>query len=257
MAAVARTLYLSSNLQPLTRCAAFAAQTLDLSAPSSYRDLSKPVGALSAARSARFRERYSSWDDPLVPPFHYGSHYSSAGTVLYYLLRVEPFTKLAIALQGGRLDHADRLFFDVGATWAGVQSSMADVKELTPEWFYLPEMFVNTNGVDLGLRQTGEAIADVTLPPWAKDAHDFVAQHRAALESDFVSQHLHRWIDLVFGDKQRGMGASDGLRMRSRSCAPSHARCRLRRRHCGAECVLLPHVRGRRGCGGACSPAAC
>ena len=35
----------------------------------------------------------------IIPKFHYGSHYSSAGTVLYYMLRLEPFTSLAIALQ--------------------------------------------------------------------------------------------------------------------------------------------------------------
>jgi hypothetical protein len=185
----------------------YTSPVLDLTNPKTFRDLSKPVGALNPERAQRFRERYSGWDDPVVPPFHYGSHYSSAGTVLYYLLRVEPFTRLAAQLQGGRLDVADRLFFDVKATWDGVLSSMADVKELTPEWFYLPDMFVNANGVDLGERQTGERLGDVALPPWARDAHDFVAQHRAALESDAVSAQLHRWIDLVFGDKQRGVAA--------------------------------------------------
>ena len=33
-----------------------------------------------------------------IPAFHYGSHYSSAGVVLHYLLRLEPFTTLAIEL---------------------------------------------------------------------------------------------------------------------------------------------------------------
>lgn len=45
---------------------------------------------------------------------------------------------------------------------------------------------------------------DVRLPPWARDAFDFVRIHRLALESEQVSQHLHHWIDLVFGYKQRG-----------------------------------------------------
>lgn len=37
--------------------------------------------------------------DPEVPPFHYGSHYSAAGVVLFYLIRLEPFTGLNRSLQ--------------------------------------------------------------------------------------------------------------------------------------------------------------
>ena len=34
-----------------------------------------------------------------LPPFHHGSHYSSSAYVLWYLMRVEPFTSLHIHLQ--------------------------------------------------------------------------------------------------------------------------------------------------------------
>lgn len=39
----------------------------------------------------------------------------------------------------------------------------------------------------------------VKLPPWAKNAVDFVHKQRRALESEHVSAHLHEWIDLIFG----------------------------------------------------------
>lgn len=68
-----------------------------------------------------------------IKPFLYGSHYSNAGFVLYYLLRIQPFTRMALSLQGGNFDCPDRLFFSVSDTWHGVTHSMSDVKELIPE----------------------------------------------------------------------------------------------------------------------------
>ena len=186
----------------------YESETLNLDDPKTYRDLGKPVGALTESRLERIKERYDAFDDPEIPKFHYGSHYSSAGIVLFYLLRLEPFTSLAHQLQGGKFDHADRLFNDVPTCWKGVTSDVSDVKELIPEFYYLPEMFVNVNNVDFGVKQsTGRAVNHCGLPPWAADAFDFVAKNRAALESEHVSRHLHLWIDLVFGYKQRGPAA--------------------------------------------------
>jgi hypothetical protein len=50
--------------------------------------------------------------------------------VLYYLVRIEPYSTLAIQLQGGKFDHADRMFSDIASTWNGVWEDMSDVKEL-------------------------------------------------------------------------------------------------------------------------------
>ncbi|CAL1370261.1 unnamed protein product [Linum trigynum] len=185
----------------------YTSNSLDLSNPSSYRDLSKPVGALNLDRLKKFQERYSSFDDPVIPKFHYGSHYSSAGTVLYYLVRIEPFTTLSIQLQGGKFDHADRMFLDIASTWNGVLEDMSDVKELVPELYYLPEMLTNENSIDFGTTQLGGKLDSVKLPPWAENPLDFINKHRMALESEHVSAHLHEWIDLIFGYKQRGKEA--------------------------------------------------
>ncbi|XP_051137581.1 BEACH domain-containing protein C2-like isoform X2 [Andrographis paniculata] len=185
----------------------YSSQNLDLSNPSSFRDLSKPIGGLNPERLLKIQERYSTFQDPVIPKFHYGSHYSTAGTVLYYLTRVEPFTTLSIQLQGGKFDHADRMFSDINATWNGVLEDMSDVKELVPELFYLPEVLTNENSIDFGTTQLGEKLDSVRLPPWAESPVDFVHKHQMALESEHVSKHLHEWIDLIFGYKQRGKEA--------------------------------------------------
>ncbi|XP_059906846.1 LOW QUALITY PROTEIN: neurobeachin-like protein 1 [Gadus macrocephalus] len=48
-------------------------------------------------------------------------------------------------------------------------------------------------------------------PRGAKSPEDFIYKHRKALESEHVSAHLHEWIDLIFGHKQRGPAAVEAL----------------------------------------------
>ena len=43
------------------------------------------------------------------------------------------------------------------------------------------------------------------IAPWCASPADFVKRHREALESDYVSQRIHLWIDLIFGPKQRSI----------------------------------------------------
>ncbi|KAK9758397.1 hypothetical protein RND81_01G226800 [Saponaria officinalis] len=186
----------------------YSSETLDFNKSSTFRDLSKPVGALDPKRFEVFEDRYHSFSDPDIPSFYYGSHYSSMGIVLYYLIRLEPFTALHRNLQGGKFDHADRLFQSIEGTYQNCLSNTSDVKELIPEFFYMPEFLINSNSYHLGVKQDGELIGDVCLPPWAKgSAEEFIHKNREALESEYVSSNLHLWIDLVFGYKQRGKPA--------------------------------------------------
>ena len=80
--------------------------------------------------------------------------HTHTGTVLFYMLRMEPFSTHAIHLQDGKFDHSDRLFHSIPQAWQGCQESSADVKELIPEFFYMAEIFRNANGFDLGAKQT-------------------------------------------------------------------------------------------------------
>ncbi|XP_055840737.1 neurobeachin isoform X10 [Episyrphus balteatus] len=182
----------------------YDSKDLDLSQPSNYRDLSKPIGALNPSRRAYFEERYESWENDTIPPFHYGTHYSTSSFTLNWLVRVEPFTTMFLALQGGKFDYPDRLFSSVSLSWKNAQRDTSDVKELIPEWYFLPEMFYNSSGYRLGHREDGALVSDVELPPWSKTPEEFVRINRMALESEFVSCQLHQWIDLIFGYKQRG-----------------------------------------------------
>uniref|UniRef100_A0A7N6BQ58 Neurobeachin-like protein 2 n=1 Tax=Anabas testudineus TaxID=64144 RepID=A0A7N6BQ58_ANATE len=192
----------------------YTSPMLDLDDPSVFRDLSKPIGVVNPRHAQNVKEKYESFEDPTgtIDKFHYGTHYSNAAGVMHYMIRMEPFTTLHIQLQSGRFDCADRQFHSVAAAWQARMESPADVKELIPEFFYFPEFLQNMNGFDLGhLQISQDPVTDVVLPRWATSREDFIRKHRKALECEHVSSHLHEWIDLIFGCKQRGEEAVKAL----------------------------------------------
>jgi factor associated with neutral sphingomyelinase activation len=189
---------------------------LDLSKEETYRDLSKPMGALNPKRLEYFKTRYESMADDMDDAFLYGTHYSAAGYVLYYLVRSMP--EHMLCLQNGKFDAPDRMFHSIYHTHSCALSNHADVKELIPEFFYNPkaggtgttfDFLINVRGLQLGATQNGDRVNDVTLPPWAKSPRDFLRKNAKALESDICTSMLPRWIDLIFGSKSRGEAAKE------------------------------------------------
>lgn len=80
-----------------------------------------------------------------------------ASTFLKHVCSCSCFTKLCITtslqmLQQMffflflRFDVADRLFFSIEASFNSVLNSLNDCKEITPDFFCLPEFLVNMNG---------------------------------------------------------------------------------------------------------------
>ncbi|XP_057164793.1 WD repeat- and FYVE domain-containing protein 4 isoform X4 [Ursus arctos] len=190
----------------------YTSQTLNLTNPKTFRDLSKPMGAQTKERKLKFIQRFKEvekTEGDMTVQCHYCTHYSSAIIVASYLVRMPPYTQAFCSLQGGSFDVADRMFHSVKNAWESAsRENMSDVRELTPEFFYLPEFLINCNAVEFGCMQDGTALGDVQLPPWADgDPRKFISLHRQALESDFVSANLHHWIDLIFGYKQQGSAA--------------------------------------------------
>ena len=151
-----------------------------------------------------------------------GDRFLSRIQFIFVFLSKEPFTTYYLNLHGGKFAHCNRLFHSIPRSWQNCQRDSSDVQELIPELFYLPEMLTNGNHVKFGNTENGANIDDVILPKWAQTPEDFIRINRAvksksyfeinlsifclfqALESEFVSSHLHEWIDLIFGYKQRG-----------------------------------------------------
>jgi len=125
--------------------------------------------------SQTLKQEWGEGVNPSREPHHYGSHYSNSGTVLHFLLRLPPYTKMFLQYQGSLLtqqrifplssriqllidsfdcffsddkfDLADRTFHSLQTTWRLTSAdSTTDVKELIPEFFFLPEFLVNSEG---------------------------------------------------------------------------------------------------------------
>uniref|UniRef100_A0A8D2AKB2 WDFY family member 4 n=1 Tax=Sciurus vulgaris TaxID=55149 RepID=A0A8D2AKB2_SCIVU len=193
----------------------YTSEVLNLTNPKTFRDLSKPMGAQTKERKLKFIQRFKEvekTEGDMTVQCHYCTHYSSAIIVASYLVRMPPFTQAFCSLQGGSFDVADRMFHSMKSAWESAsRENMSDVRELTPEFFYLPEFLTNCNAVEFGCMQDGTALGDVQLPPWADgDPWKFISLHRQALESDFVSAKPHHWIDLIFG-KQQGPAAVEAI----------------------------------------------
>jgi len=168
------------------------------------RDLHYPVGAQKEKTRENGIKKYLEWTDDSLTKFIFGSHYSNAGVVLHYLVRLEPFSSQAKDLQSGDFDVGDRLFYSLDNAWKSTQSGAGDCKELIPELFYQPWCLYSYSGQAYGKTQAGQEITHLQVPNCAVSNWDFIKKHRILLESPCTTSNLHAWIDLIFGCKQQG-----------------------------------------------------
>ena len=179
-----------------------------------YRDLSLPMGMLElnkegTKRKELFMEMYESLKmdgEGETKPFLYGSNYSNPVYVCNFMMRLFPFSHIAIELQGNKFDNPERLFISVKNSFFNSLTQKTDVRELIPEFFYFPEIFLNLNKLNLGQLEDG-TLVDNILTPCKNNPYNFVMTMKTVLESEKVSKFLQKWVDLIFGFQARGKEA--------------------------------------------------
>lgn len=173
----------------------YSSDKINIFSSEQIRDMSLPIGLYDPSYKDQCDEIYQ------IRGAHYGSHYSFAASVHHFLFRVAPYTYLEWDLHHG-WDQYRRLFNSISISWKSVSHSSGNaVNELIPEFFAVPEIFINQNHYE---ENNGESsINDTCLPNWAKSPESFVSLQKSALEFS----PIEKWINLIFGYQQSGPAA--------------------------------------------------
>ena len=159
-------------------------------------------------------------------PIYFKTHYSNNVYTSNFLIRLFPYSFISIELQGSNFDSPDRLFFSIEQTFYNISYQKSDIRELIPEFYYFPEMFININKINFHERANGTKVDDVEMPNKInfldknifnndileiKDHNyessnyfkifRFIEKMRNLLESK--STEINYWINIIFGPKQR------------------------------------------------------
>ena len=176
------------------------------------RDLNKPMGSMdddlkSKLRKESYIENFDSMKQELITdnnnneiefnyenynhyysdnkfdwekiPYYYGSHYSNQVYVSHYLNRIFPFTFTSLEIQSWQFDLPERLFSDLDISFNNSLTEKSDVRELIPEFFFMPEIFQNINNLNLGIITHEDnnhkiEINNVNLPSFTKNRFDLM-----------------------------------------------------------------------------------
>ena len=171
-------------------------------------------------------------------PSYFLTHFSNNFYTSNYMVRIFPYNLIAIELQGDGFDVPNRLFFSIEESFYNISYLNTDLRELIPEFFYFPEIFLNINKINFHERNDGIRVDDVEFPKNMDNidqekeintnsndkyentdyfrAFKFVEKMRNLLESK--TNEIIPWINLIFGTNQKYNKKKEGdLYFRSES----------------------------------------
>ena len=88
----------------------------------------------------------------------------------------------------------------------------SDVRELIPEFFFMPEIFQNINNLNLGIITHEDnnhkiEINNVNLPSFTKNRFDLMIIIFKMLLEQSPKELIFEWVNLIFGEYQYGNSA--------------------------------------------------
>ena len=209
-----------------------------------YRELSKSIGINyendenNQERIKFFNENYNNLknelkirneDDVIYPQniakfYYYNISYSNPEHICYYLLRILPFSFINLEFQKN-LNIPSKLFYSYENTVKNILSQKNDIKELIPEFYFLPELFENINDFNFNYNNDNKEeikVNNVLIPkkiPYNRKNYEnllmfdnksiqnlyfkFIVFLNREFENNEITSNLKNWVDLIFGVKQK------------------------------------------------------
>ena len=169
------------------------------------------------------------FDNQKIPiekiPYIFANQISNSIYVSHYLIRIFPFASIYSEIKKKCFDIPEKLFYNIDASFISSSSKNNDIREIIPQFFYLPEMFININNFNFGkiknvnldnndnVNNQNQSnlyyeINDCLIPYYAKNnPYIFVYLYRNILENKNVN--IEDWINLIFGEFSCGKKAQD------------------------------------------------
>ena len=161
------------------------------------RDLSKPL-CLNKENNKASLEKYIS--NLSLFNYNFSQHYSAGAHILFYLVRLIPFTYQHISFQSEKFDSPSRIFSSLKRVYQFFQLT-EDNREFIPEFFYSYEFMMNLNYNNLGLFNINDEFFQINnVDTYYKYSFpEFIIKSRNQLEKSDLSP----WIDNIFGAEDR------------------------------------------------------
>jgi len=166
------------------------------------RDLRYTIAAQDEDSRMKLKELFT-FSSPNFP-YHYTTHFSNASFLIYYLIRINPFTDNQITLQVDKFDVPDRQFNSLDEIQK-ILFSTSQPREVIPEFFISTEFFYNYNCNFFGLKNnTNYVINDLINKKGFSSPLEYVLNNEVLLESPKFKSQINFFFDNIFGVGQMG-----------------------------------------------------
>ena len=164
------------------------------------RDLKFPIPAQTEENKEILKIKYE--NSPLKFPCFYNIHFSNSSFVLYYLIRLNPFTNNQVLLQNGKFDVPNRQFNSFDECLHIIKKTN-DSRELIPDFFLSTECFKNYNCNYFGFRKNNDnlLINDLKISNF-NSPMEFIINNLNLINSNEIKSQINFFIDNIFGTNQ-------------------------------------------------------